>query len=84
MLEEKTSYQVTVTQTKTLQVLTITEVYKNGELFGSPQNHRVALQIGEDLSNQPEIVKQIANAVWTPDVIQKYEMEKKQNEMVKG
>lgn len=71
-LKEIIDYQVSVTPTNIIEVVTITSILKNGVQVGHPSYHRYALQIGSDLSNQPEKVKLIAQAVWTPEVVYQY------------
>jgi len=71
-LKKEVKYQVSVTPTNIIEVVRITTVMEGDKQLGNPEYHRHCLQVGSDLSNESDIVKKIAEAVWTPEVINNY------------
>ena len=70
-----------------VSVIDVIEVVENGILQIRQRNdiiedttnqviastfHRTTFSPGDDISNQPERIRSIANAVWTPEVIAAY------------
>lgn len=47
----------------------------DGSLIGE-KHHRSVLEPGEDVSNQPNKIQRIAQAVWTPAVVSEYQAAK--------
>ena len=47
---------------------------KNGSLVASEITSQYTLVPGDDLTGQPQVVINIANAVWTPAVIEAYKL----------
>jgi len=61
------SYQVEVLADGRLQVKKVTTTFKDGVEI--KRNHRHCLEVGADLTNENIKVKEIANTVWTTEVI---------------
>lgn len=77
---EESVYLPSVTETYHIEVLRVDKVLKDGVVISST-NFRHVLAPGDDLTGQPTVVAAVANAVWTDDIIQKYqEMIAKQQE----
>ena len=74
-------YQVEVLEDGYIQVRKATRIYKDG-IEISKSYHRHVLAPGDDLTNECDKVKAIANPnVWTPEVIKNY---KDKMEKLKG
>ena len=68
---ETSTYLPEVTENGAIQVKRIDKVLKNGEVISSTI-HRHVLMPGDDLENEDTVVKAVAQAVWTPEVIAAY------------
>jgi hypothetical protein len=64
-----------VLQNRTIQVR-ISDQIVDGEVVKASTFRRYYLPPGSDLTGQPEQVVAVANAVWTPKVIEVYKAEK--------
>jgi len=74
MIEKRTSIgTITVTPGGHLEIRIDTQIYEDGQPLGMPMYHRYVLAPGDDLTNQPEQIISVANAVWTPEVISAYQ-----------
>ena len=71
MLEKKISYDHSITELGHIQVRQITRIMEDGKEIGKTY-HRHVLSPEDDLENQDERSKQIAQAIWTPEVVKKY------------
>lgn len=72
--ETKVIDQITVTENGTVLYREATRILKDGEQIAQTF-HRTALTPGQDLSGHPANVVTIAQAVWTSDVISKYQQQ---------
>ena len=72
---EGVSYQVEVTETGFIQVRRATRVYKDGVEI-SKSYHRHVLAPEADLTNEVKKVKDIAEVVWTENIVTKYKAKK--------
>jgi hypothetical protein len=63
-----------------IQVRQITRILENGVELSS-SFYRWTLAPGQDVSDQEDRVKAIANATWTPEVISAYEAQLEQNKL---
>lgn len=64
--------QITVTEDGTVLYREATRIMENGVQL-SKTYHRTSLTPGQDVAGQPQKVKDICNAAWTPEVIAAYE-----------
>lgn len=71
MLEKQISYDHSITELGHIQVRQITRIMEDGKEIGKSY-HRHVLSPGDDVRNQDERSKQIAGAIWTPEVIAAY------------
>lgn len=69
--EVKTVDMIEVTAANTIQVRESLTVYRDGQEH-SRSFQRYVLNPGADLTGQPDKVKAIAAATWTPEVIEEY------------
>ena len=69
---EKTEYKIEVLENNHIQYRRSDIVLKDGVEVGR-QYFREVLFPGEDVSGQPERVRNIANTVWTPEVVAAYQ-----------
>lgn len=69
--ETKTIDQITATENGTILVREATKVLRDGEQIAQTF-HRWSFAPGSDVSEMPENVQTIANAVWTPEIIEAY------------
>ena len=77
MLEEKTVLdQIEVLSNGTLQVRHATLILKDGVEIAKTY-HRGCVCPGENVENQEEEVRKIANAIWTPEKIANFKAEQK-------
>lgn len=76
---EGVSYKVEVLENGQIQVREATRVYKDGVEIGKTY-HRHVLAPEADLTNEVQKVKDIANVVWTPEVITAYKAKKAERE----
>ena len=58
-----------VTETVHLQIRHATYVEEDGVRISGPSFHRYVLTPGDALDGQPQRVRDVAAAVWTPEVI---------------
>jgi len=72
---EKESYRVEVLEDGQIQVRKTTKAYKDGVEI-SKSFHRHVLAPEDNIDNEVDKVKAIANAVWTEEVITKFIAEK--------
>lgn len=63
--------QIEVVENSSIQVRTATIIEKDGTEI-SRSFHRHVVSPGDDISNEDPKVQAIANAIWTPEVIEKY------------
>ena len=76
---EKKNYKVEVEEDGKIFVEQINRVFKDGVEI-SKTLHRHPLDPGTDIINEVQKVKDIANVVWTSEVIKEYEAEKAERE----
>lgn len=77
MLEKKVVIdKIEVLEDGQMQIRQATKILENGKEL-SKIYHRWVVVPGENITNQEEKVKNIANAVWTQDVIDKYKAKQK-------
>ena len=69
---EKTEYKVEVLNNRALQIRRADIVLKDGVEVGRTY-HRHCIHPGDDYSGETEVVRQIAGATWTPEVISAYQ-----------
>ena len=69
---EKQEYKIEVLENGTIQVRRADVILKDGTEVGR-QYHRHVLTPGQDLTNEVERVRSIANVVWTSAVVTAYE-----------
>ena len=55
-----------------LQVRYVTQVLEDGRPLGDGQYLRCAYAPGDDVSHEDEWIKKIAEALWNPELIEKY------------
>lgn len=72
---EGVSYQVEVLEDGHIQVRKATRVYKDGVEIAKTY-HRHVLVPGDDTTKETKRVKDIANVVWTVEVVTKYKAER--------
>ena len=79
MLEKQISYDHSITESGHIQVRQITRVMEDGKEI-SKTYHRHVLSPGDDTKNQDERSKQIAKAIWMPEVVAAYKAMIAENE----
>ncbi len=62
---------LTVLEDGQIQLRTTRRIY-DGPLLVGETHHRMVLSPGDDVATQPEQVRQVCAAVWTPDVVTAY------------
>jgi hypothetical protein len=72
VIEPKPIVAVQVNQDNSLFVTTGVDYDSNGSLVGSEITAQYTLVPGDDLTGQPQEVVNIANALWTPAVVEAY------------
>lgn len=72
MIDSTEVVAVQVNKDNSLFVTTGVDYDKSGTLVGSEITDQYTLVPGDDLTGQPQEVVKIANALWTPDVIEAY------------
>ncbi|NBS68631.1 hypothetical protein EBT31_06910 [bacterium] len=72
MIDSTPVVAVQVNQDNSLFVTTGVDYDKSGTLVGSEVTAQYTLVPGDDLTGQPTEVVKIANALWTPTVIEAY------------
>lgn len=70
--------KIEVVENGTIQVRQITRIVEDGKEI-SASYHRWTLNPGQDVSDQEDRVQAIANAIWTDEVIEAYNV--KQNQL---
>jgi hypothetical protein len=65
---------VQVNQNNSLFVTTGVDYDNNGAVVGSEITSQYTLNPGDDLTGQPTEVVNIANALWTPEVVEAYKL----------
>lgn len=78
LLEETTIDKIEIFSSETISVRQKTSILKDGQEI-SCSFYRYTLVPGADLSEQPDRIKTIAEAIWTPEVIAKYAEIEQQN-----
>lgn len=58
-----------------IQIKKITEIYKDGVLIAN-QIHREVAEPGSDVAAKSQRIKDVAQAVWKPEVLSAYEAKK--------
>ncbi len=71
LIEKQVIDKIEVVENNCIQVRTATIIEKDGVEM-TRTFHRKAINPLEDISNEHPKVKAIANAVWTPEVIEEY------------
>lgn len=72
MIEKQTSIDnITVIEDGTILVREVMRLVEDGNVL-SKTYHRSSFTPGQDLSGQPANIVNIANVVWTPEVVQAY------------
>lgn len=71
LTETKAIDQITVTENGTVLYREATRIMRDGEVIATT-NHRTSLTPGQDLTGQPAQVAAIAQAAWTPEVVEAY------------
>jgi hypothetical protein len=72
-IEKQTSVdQITVTENGIILYREATKIMEDGVEL-TKTYHRTSLTPGQDITNQPQKVKDICNTVWTSDVIAAYQ-----------
>lgn len=69
---EKQSYKIEVNENYSIGVRRVDIVLKDDVEVGRSY-HRFVFQPGDDVSDQPKEVQDVAAAVWTPEVIDAYQ-----------
>jgi hypothetical protein len=82
LTKEVTIDQITVEENGIILVREVTKVIEN-DVEISKQYHRTSLYPGQDLTDQPTNVVAIATAIWTSEVISKYQAQQLANAPVK-
>ena len=72
MIDSTPVVAVQVNKDNSLFVTTGVDYDKSGTLVGSEITAQYTLVPGDDLTGQPTEVVKIANALWTPDVVEAY------------
>lgn len=78
MLEKWISFDHSITELGHIQVRQITRIMENGKEI-SRTYHRHILSPGDDVGNQDERSQKIAQAIWTPEVVEAYNQAVKEN-----
>ena len=73
MFTEQSTFELTTKENGVIEVRRIDRVLKDGVTIGTPTYHRHVLTPGQDLSNEDPVVSAVANAVWTPEVIENWQ-----------
>jgi len=72
--------KIEVVENGVIQVRQVTRIIEDGNELSS-SFHRWTLTPGQDVSDQEERVKAIANATWTEEVIASYNAQLEQNKL---
>ena len=65
--------KIEVLESGQIQVRRADKILEDGVEITPPKYHRHVLAPGDDLTNEEEKVVAVANAVWTPEVIEAYQ-----------
>ena len=76
-LEKDVKRKIEILPDGTIQIRDATVILEDGIQFGSPTYHRHVLAPGDSLENEDDRTKAIAAAVWTKDVLDAFEEQKK-------
>jgi hypothetical protein len=78
-IEKQTSIdQITVTENGIILYREATRIIEDGKEL-TKTYHRTSLTPGQDITSQPQKVKDICETVWTEEVIAAYEAQQKEN-----
>ena len=72
-LKKAISYDHSITELGHVQVRQITRIMENGKEI-SKTYHRHVLSPGDDVNGQDERSKRVAQAIWTPEVVEAYKV----------
>ena len=79
MIEKQTSVdQITVTENGIILYREATRIIEDGKEL-TKTYHRTSLTPGQDITNQPQKVKDICETVWTEEVIAAYQAQQEVN-----
>lgn len=78
MFEEKIEYAVTITARYILEIRKTVVVYRDGNEFAR-QHHRYMKAPGDNICNEPKMVRDIANSIWTRQIIEDYRSSAQEN-----
>ncbi len=81
-LQKQISYDHSITELGQVQVRQIIRAIENGKEIAKTY-HRDVLNPGENVEDQDERSKKIAQAIWTPKVIREYKEKMAENELDK-
>lgn len=56
-----------------IQVRTVKHIYSDGVMIASAEPHRYVLVPGDDVTDEDDRVKAVAEATWTDEVVTAYE-----------
>jgi hypothetical protein len=70
--EQKIIDKIEVVETGAIQVRQVTRFFSDDELIAQTF-HRWSFAPGSDISEMPENVQAVANAIWTDDVVSAYQ-----------
>jgi hypothetical protein len=73
--KEKSIDQITVSEDGIVMVREVTRIVEDGTEL-SRSYHRSSFTPGQDVSDQPDKVKNICLATWTPEVIEAFNLTK--------
>jgi hypothetical protein len=76
--KETTVDQITIQENGIILYREATRIIEDGVEL-TKTYHRTSLTPGQDITNQPQKVKDICNTAWTPAVIAAYEAQQKEN-----
>ena len=71
--------RIDVTESGALHVRRALYIVEDGVRIAGPHYTRVAYEPGRNVSHESQRVQDIANVVWTPDVLRAHEARKKAN-----
>jgi hypothetical protein len=81
MIEKQTAVdQITVCENGIILYREATRIIEDGKEL-TKTYHRTSLTPGQDLTGQPQKVQDIANTVWTPEVIAAYQAQQEANQL---
>jgi hypothetical protein len=79
MINKETAIdQITIQENGIILYREATKIIEDGKEL-TKTYHRTSLTPGQDITNQPQKVKDICSTVWTPAVIAAYEAQQKEN-----